>query len=166
MVRFITAIIFINLSLACAGQEKFIELKDHMSILEKNEKLNYSLRECNLLEQFDKTYYKKSVHKKIILTTKYENIEELITNLDKNILRYLNNTYGIAPGLKDAQGREIEIDFPVLKYENRVFIYISSTYAWHNFIIELKKPRIAKIALVQFAYENPVFDWELTLPCN
>ena len=166
MVRLIAAIIFVNLSFVCFGQEKFLELKDVMNAFEKNESLDYSLPDCNLLEHFDSLYADMEEydllyidHRKIALKNKYENIEALVTNLDKKILRYFKDIFGMAPGLKDAHGREIEIGFPVLKDKNRVFLYMYSTHAWHSFIIELKESKKARIALIHFLYETPDFGW-------
>lgn len=142
-------LIFITCS---SNQNKFIELKNAVNILEKNEKLNYSLSDCHSLEQYDSlyAYFEQhdslhACHKEIILTKKYKNIEALITNLDENLISYLKGTFGI----------ELKIDFPVLKYKNRAFLMEHSLDSWSSYIIELREPQKATIALMQRGFDSP-----------
>ena len=157
--------IFIN---AAYSQDKFIELEYVKSVLAKNDESSksirrYSLSDCNFLEQFDSLCldYKQrdSLHinlREITLTKEYENIEALITNFDKNLISYLEDTYGIAPKVKDVFGRETKIYFPVLKYKNRVFVELSYTYSSYSFIIDLKNPQEAIVLLIYFIHDTPV----------
>jgi protein TonB len=129
-----------------SNQNKFIELKDAMKMLEKNDTSiqNICLSDCHLLEKYDSLYagyeqYDPSHigHREIFLTKKYKNIEALVTNLDENIIRYIEDIFEI----------EIKIDFPVLKYKNRVYLRIYLGWCY-EFIIELKEPQKATIALI------------------
>ena len=158
MAKLIALVIFINLSFVCMGQDKFIELKDAVNILEKNNEssknLHYSLSDCDSLVQHAYSLYFH--HEEILLTKKYENIESLITNIDKNLINYFEYTFGIAPNIKDAFGNECKIYFPVLKYNNRAFMKIYSTDSSYSFIIELKESQKATITLMYFIHDNLV----------
>jgi hypothetical protein len=145
-----------------SNQNKFIELKDAMNILEKNDTstqdMYYSLSSCHLLRRYDSLYaYLEQYdtlhtdHKEIILTKKYKNIETLITNLDENLIDYIKDTFGI----------ETEIDFPVLKYKNRVFVNIFYLDFSCSFIIELKETQKATITLIYICNNSPATHWEI-----
>ena len=152
---------FIFVMCSSSNQNKFIESKAVIAIIEKNEKasqvLNYDLSECHLLEQYDSLQtYTKDVFltedgflvEDIFLTKEYKNIEALLTNLDKNLVYYIEDTFG----------GEMDIDFPILKYKNRVFVKMFSTYSSYSFIVDLKKSQRATIALVYSTHDHPTFE--------
>jgi len=136
--------------------DKFIELKDIMSALERNDtsykNIRYHSQDFHELEQFNPFDY---YHRRIPLKKKYENIEALITNFDKNLYRLFKNTYGIEIDFKSEQ--KYEIYFPVLKYENRVLLKIHAPYNSHVFVIELNEPKKVRIALVYAMDDTPAF---------
>ena len=133
------------LIMCSSNQNKFIELEDAMDILKKNDtstqKMSYSLSDCHLFKQYDLLH---TDHKEIVLTKKYKNIESLIANLDENLTNYIKDTFGI----------KTVIDFPVLKYENRVFVNMFFSGSSYSFIIELKEPQKAIITLIYFIWDS------------
>ena len=141
--------------------DKFIELKDAISTLKKSEKLNYSLSDCQSLKYYNLLYAYLKISSsldfdEIILTKEYENIEVLIANPDKNLISYFKNTYGIEIDFKDTfkAKEEDKIDFPILKYKNRVLVSVFNTDTLYKFIIDLRKPQKITIALIYFRHDN------------
>jgi len=84
------------------------------------------------------------------LTKRYKNIEALITDFDENLIAYMEDKFGI-----ETDEIKTGVDFPVLKYKNRVFVHMSFRYSSYAFIIELKKSRKATITLMSFCWDHP-----------
>ena len=135
-----------------SNPDKFIELKDAVKILEKNdessENLPYSLSDCYSLEHYDSLY--PPPYREMILTKKYENIEELITNLDENLINLIISL--VHPRI------QCKIYLPVLKYKNRFFLKISlpDLSSYSEYIIELIEPQKVTIELIYRVLSNPV----------
>lgn len=147
---FVLVFILFTFIMSSYSQDKFIELEDAVKILEKNdessENLHYSLSNCHSLEQYDSFLYKKEM----ILIKEYENVEELITNLDENMINMINSF--MLPG-----EIKCKIYLPVLKYQNRFFLKISwpDLYSYSEYIIELIEPQKLIISLIYYVHDNP-----------
>ena len=127
--------------IACSSnQNKFIELDDDFCL---SEDIDYKESVCFLLIHYDSLYAAYDKYKdKIVLTREYENIEELITNLDQNLIDYF----------------DADIEFPVIKYKNRFFVYLSyDDYNSAELVVSLIEPQKVTATLVRAVSNQPVF---------